>query len=115
MRRHPADGVNFYMARLDAAPELFQLTVDYDALEAFVQSLVEKIEKAADPSIGDGQHTETLQALKKKPRRPRDPDNYRIALTRYPYKLMAPIRPTPPLRARSIEHKLTPDPNIGGA
>ena len=43
LRRNPADGGVFYLALLDAAPDLFQLSEDFETLEIFAQSLVEKI------------------------------------------------------------------------
>lgn len=63
LRKHPPDGANFYLALLDAAPVLFQLAEDYETLETFVQTLVEKIEKTADPSTGDNQRAVALEAL----------------------------------------------------
>ena len=64
LRRNPADGGVFYLALLDAAPDLFQLPEDFETLEIFVQSLVEKIEAAADASATNEQRTEALQTLK---------------------------------------------------
>jgi hypothetical protein len=63
-RRHPADGANFYLAFLEAAPEMFQLAEEFETLESFVFSLVEKIDKAADPSTGDDQRVKILDDLK---------------------------------------------------
>jgi hypothetical protein len=45
LRRHPADGANFYLAFLEAAPEMFQLAEEFETLESFVLSMVKKIEK----------------------------------------------------------------------
>jgi len=65
LKKNPADGGIFYMALREAAPDLFQLSEDFETLEIFVQSLVEKIEKAADASTTSEQRTEALQALRK--------------------------------------------------
>ena len=50
LRKNPADGGVFYVALLDAAPDLFQLSEDFTILEKYVRSIVLQIEKAANPS-----------------------------------------------------------------
>jgi hypothetical protein len=64
LRKSSVDGGIFYLALLEAAPELFQLADDFETLLAFVQSHVEKIEDAAGTSAVNGPHQEALMALK---------------------------------------------------
>jgi len=64
LSKNPADGASFYMALRDAAPDLFQLAEDFETLEMFVQSLVKKIETAADGSAAGALQEDILQGLK---------------------------------------------------
>ncbi|MBC8339646.1 MAG: hypothetical protein ISR51_05410 [Rhodospirillales bacterium] len=64
LRNNPADGANFYMALRDAAPDLFQLAEDFEMLEMFVQTLVDKIEAAANGEAADTPREDILQGLK---------------------------------------------------
>ena len=64
LRKNPTDGGIFYLALLDAMPELFQLADDLESLDMFLQSVVEKIEKAANTSTANDQRQEALEALK---------------------------------------------------
>jgi len=63
LRKNPADGGVFYVALLDAAPDLFQLAEDFSILEKYVRSIVLQIEKAANPSTGNDQRQKALQSL----------------------------------------------------
>ena len=63
LRKNPVDGGVFYVALLDAAPDLFQLAEDFAILEKYVRSIVLQIEKATNPSTGNDQRQKALQSL----------------------------------------------------
>ncbi len=47
LRRHPADGAKFYLALLDAAPDLFLLANEVEDLTAMIRNLVSVLEAVA--------------------------------------------------------------------
>ena len=63
LRKNPADGGVFYVALLDAAPDLFQLVEDFAILEKYVRSIVLQLERVANPSTGNDQRQKALQSL----------------------------------------------------
>ena len=63
LRKNAADGGVFYVALLEAAPDLFQLAEEFAILEKYVRSIVLQLERVANPSTGNDQRQKALQSL----------------------------------------------------
>ena len=63
LRSNPADGAKFYMALLEAAPELFERAEEADVLEAIIEKLVSKLDAVASEAAARGEDGEALQSL----------------------------------------------------
>lgn len=64
LRRNSADGAKFYMALLDASPDLFRLAEDVEQLEAVIEKLVSTLEAAAGEMEANGESGATLDSLR---------------------------------------------------
>ncbi len=64
LRKSSADGAIFYMALLDAAPDLFMLAEEVETLEAVVEKLVSTLEKAAAEVSAQDKDAEALRNLR---------------------------------------------------
>ncbi len=65
LRTSCADGAKFYMALLNASPDLFKLADEVEALEAIIERLVSTLETAADEVSGRGKGAEALRTIRK--------------------------------------------------
>lgn len=63
LRSNPADGAKFYLALLEAAPELFARADEADVLEAFIEKMVSKLDAAASEAAARGEEGDAMQAL----------------------------------------------------
>lgn len=65
LRKNSADGAKFYLALLDASPDLFKLADEVEALEAIIEKLVSTLETAADEVSDRGKGAEALRTIRK--------------------------------------------------
>ena len=63
LRVNPPDGANFYMALLEAAPDLFARAGEADVLEAFIEKLVGKLDAVVSEAAARGEDGDALQSL----------------------------------------------------
>ncbi len=63
LRSNPPDGAKFYLALLEAAPDLFARAEEADVLEAIIEKLVSKLDAVASEAARRGEDGEALQAL----------------------------------------------------
>ncbi len=63
LRSNPADGAKFYMALLEAAPDLFARAEEADVLEAFIEKLVSKLDAVVSEAAARGEEGDALQSL----------------------------------------------------
>ena len=63
LRSNAADGAKFYLALLEAAPDLFARAEEADVLEAIIEKLVSKLDAVASEAAARGEEGDALQAL----------------------------------------------------
>ena len=63
LRSNPADGAKFYLALLEAAPDLFDRAEEADVLEDIIEKLVSKLDAVASEAAARGDDGEALQSL----------------------------------------------------
>ncbi len=63
LRVNPPDGANFYLALLEAAPDLFARAEEADVLEAFIEKLVAKLDAVVSEAAVRGEDGDALQSL----------------------------------------------------
>ena len=63
LRNSPPDGAKFYLALLEAAPDLFARAEEADVLEAIIEKMVAKLDAVASEAAARGDDGEALQSL----------------------------------------------------